>query len=282
MRRSARVRKTAMATVIGAAAVLAPAFHHGSSVRAEESPGHRHAFPKEVAGAPEPMQGPALLAEESGVPPRGQRLRAIVARALDDSVATWKRIIGQQSDEVADVSLRFVTRLGPANCYGLYAGEGPAYCSGNRTVFVGTHEANRLMARFGPHGEAGITFLIGHEMGHHIQNIYGRFHLLHRIIARMPGARTDLVRRFELEADCYAGVWIQASPAWARSARFRSDLLTVLAGMGDESILGQEGAENAQTQGLHGTSEQRTRWFVRGTTSGGDWRACNVFSATTP
>ena len=282
MRRSARMRKTAMATVIGAAAALAPAFYYGSSLRAQESPGHRDALPIEMPGAPEPMQGPALLAEESGVPPRGQRLRAIVARALDDSIATWKRLLQAQSDEVEDVNLRFVTRLEPANCYGLYAGEGPAYCSGNRTVFVGTHEANRLMARFGPHGEAGITFLIGHEMGHHIQNIYGRFHLLHHVIARLPDARTDLVRRFELEADCYAGVWIQASPAWAKSARFRSDLLAVLAGMGDDSVLGLEGAEIAQAQGLHGTSEQRTRWFVRGTNSRGDWRACNVFSAAAP
>jgi hypothetical protein len=267
------MRKTAMATLVGAAAALAPAFYHGSSVRAQESPAQREMPPADVAGT-------ALAAEESGVPPRGQRLRAIVARALDDSIATWKHLIAPRSAEIESIDLRFVARLEPGNCYGLYAGEGPAYCSGNRTVFVGTHEANRLMARFGPHGEAGITFLIGHEMGHHIQNIYGRFHVLSHIIARAPRARADLVRRFELEADCYAGVWIQASPAWAKSARFRSDLLEVLAGIGDDSILRQEGRE--QAHGMHGTSEQRTRWFMRGTRSGGDWRACNVFSVAKP
>jgi hypothetical protein len=216
------------------------------------------------------------MAEESGTPPRGQRLRAIVARALDDSIATWKHIIAPRASEIEDVTLRFVTRLGPANCYGLYAGEGPAYCSGNRTVFVGTREANRLMARLGIRGEAGITFLIGHEMGHHIQNIYGRFHLLSKLVARAPRARAYLVRRFELEADCYAGVWIQASPAWASSARFRSDLIEVVSTMGDDSTLVQAG--RPQTEGMHGSSAQRTRWFVRGTNSGGDWSACNLFS----
>ncbi len=216
------------------------------------------------------------MAEESGAPPRGQRLRAIVARALDDSVETWKRMIKSRAQEVGDINLRFMTRLGPANCYGLYAGEGPVYCSGNQTVFVGTREANRLMARFGSRGEAGITFLIGHEMGHHIQNLYGRFRLLNNIIARAPDARGYLVRRFELEADCYAGVWIQGSSAWANSARFRSDLIEVLSSMGDDKILAEEGS--GDVQGLHGTSAERTRWFVRGTNSGGDWRICNLFS----
>jgi predicted metalloprotease len=267
------MRKSAIATLVGATAALAPAIHHDLAARAQDAPAQRNAL---EGSGPAPMQGPALMAEESGTPPRGQRLRAIVARALDDSIATWKHIIAPRASEIEDVTLRFVTRLGPANCYGLYAGEGPAYCSGNRTVFVGTREANRLMARLGIRGEAGITFLIGHEMGHHIQNIYGRFHLLSKLVARAPRARAYLVRRFELEADCYAGVWIQASPAWASSARFRSDLIEVVSTMGDDSTLVQAG--RPQAEGMHGSSAQRTRWFVRGTNSGGDWSACNLFS----
>jgi len=263
MRRSTRMRKTAVATVVGAAAALAPALHQGSSARAQEG------------------SMPPASVKQSGTSPRGQRLRAIALRALDDSIATWKRLIGPRSAEVASVSLRFVPRLGPANCYGLYAGKGPAYCSGNQTVFVGTREAKRLMARFGPQGEAAITFLIGHEMGHHIQNIYGHFFLLNHVIARTPGARANLVRRFELEADCYAGVWINASPAWSKSARFRSDLLTVLASIGDDTIIAHEPNKRTPLQGTHGTSKQRTRWFLRGAQTG-DWRACDVFRASSP
>jgi uncharacterized protein len=275
MRRSARVRKTAMATLVGATAALAPAFHPGAAARGQQNPAHSTAPPTDAGS-----QGPASD-EESGAPPRGQRLHAIVARAFEDSIATWKQLIGPDATEVGSVNLQFVTRLGPTNCYGLYAGEGPAYCSGNQTVFVGTHEADRLMTRFGARGEAGITFLIGHEMGHHIQNIYGRFHFLNNVIARTPGSRVDLVRRFELEADCYAGVWVHASPAWAKSARFRSDMLWVLASIGDDTILGHDATERVAPEGVHGTSEQRKRWFVRGAESG-DWRACDVFSAATP
>jgi predicted metalloprotease len=262
-----------MATLVGAAAALAPASSQSARVRADDGPVH--------VGLAAGLQRRVLLADKSGAPPPNQHLRAIVAHAMDDSIATWKRLIGRHAVDVDAVHLRFVARLKPNNCYGLYAGEGPAYCSGNQTVFVGTDEAKRLMARLGPQGEAGITFLIGHEMGHHIQNIYGRFRLLNYWLARMPWRRVDLMRRFELEADCYAGVWIHASRAWAKSARFRSDMFEVLAKIGDDSVLPHEPQGRIPLGGVHGTGKQRTRWFMRGARDG-DWRACNTFAAANP
>jgi predicted metalloprotease len=266
MRLSTLKRTTAIAIWMATAVTLAGA----SSARAEE------ASPQSDAGAF--MQVPTFLAEESGTPPRAMRLRAIVSRAWGDSIATWKRVLEGRGAEVEGVSLRYVSRLAPNNCYGLYAGEGPAYCSGNRTVFVGTDAAKRLMARFGPHGEAGITFLIGHEIGHHIQNMHGRFLLLGRILTRAPEQRAELIRRFELEADCYAGVWMHMSEAWARSAGFKAAILSVLASIGDDTIAGEQPQRVLAAAGAHGTSEQRTRWFLRGADSG-DLRACNTFRA---
>lgn len=218
---------------------------------------------------------------ETGSPPAELRLRAIVARAVDDSVATWSRLMGRRAVEVAAVNVRFVSRLAPDNCYGLYTGDGPAYCSGNRTVFVGTAAANRLMSKFGRQAEAGISFLIGHEIGHHIQNLNGRFHLLSQAIYTAPGDAHQQVRRFELQADCLAGVWIHDSPAWATSNQFRADLLAVLSDIGDDALLaGQPSATVLQT-GLHGTTEQRTRWFLRGVETG-DVEACDTFAVKEP
>jgi uncharacterized protein len=182
-----------------------------------------------MASAADPSLDPGRIevpagASESGVPPPEMRLRAIVARALDDSIATWKRLVAGKALEVGNVNVRFVAHLSPANCFGLYTGDGPAYCSGNATVFVGVDTANRLMSRFGAEDEAGITFLIGHEIGHHIQNIFGRFQLLHMVARSQPWGRAEFQRRFELEADCFAGVWIKASDAWAKSDRFRANM----------------------------------------------------------
>lgn len=271
MRQSTRVRRTAMATVVGAAAVLAPIW----SMRADERAPDEGVHP-DVVGR---MQSFPL--EEGGVPPRALRLRVVVARAWEDSVSTWKRLMDDYSAEIDQVQLRYVSRLKPNNCYGLYAGQGPAYCSGNNTVFVGTDAAHRLMARFGPQGEAGITFLIGHEMGHHIQNIHGRFLLLSHVLRRSPESRLDLMRLFELEADCYAGVWMSASEAWTNQ-RFRAQLYEVLQRIGDEDLLEDDpDGRIVRTGGVHGTSQERIEWFTRGVKSG-DWRVCKAFSAARP
>ena len=114
------------------------------------------------------------VASESGLPPREMRLRAIVARALDDVIATWKRLVATDALEVGNANVRFVDHLAPSNCFGLYTGDGPAYCGGNATVFVGVDAANTLMAKFGPERRPASRS-IGHEISHHIQNIFSRF-----------------------------------------------------------------------------------------------------------
>lgn len=235
-----------------------------------------------AAGPPGSFEIPAgPSANDSGIPPPELRLRAIVSRAIDDSIATWSRLMEGRAVEVASVSVRFLSRLAPDNCYGLYTGEGPAYCSGNRTVFVGTAAANRLMSKFGSQAEAGITFLIGHEIGHHIQNLNGRFHALSQAIYSSPDDGPEYVRRFELQADCLAGVWIHDSAAWATSAEFRADLLAVLSDIGDEKILAGQPEVKVRRAGLHGTTEQRTRWFLRGAQTG-DVEACDTFGVPQP
>lgn len=258
MRRSTRKRYGALAALAGAAVVLVPAL---SAPHAEDAA--QHSFL------------PPGIGEAAGLP-SSLRLHAVVARAWDDSLATWTRLMAPQAGEVAMVSLQLVRRLAPRNCYGLYAGEGPAYCSGNHTVFVGTKAASQLMAKFGPNGEAAIAFLIGHEIGHHIQNINGRFQMLNYMLARLPGSRGDLVRRFELEADCYAGVWMHASRRWSSSPDLRSRVRAVLANIGDDSVLAETPGAKISEMATHGTSAQRSNWFMRGVERG-SLDACNTF-----
>jgi uncharacterized protein len=287
MRLSTNKRKTAIAIWMAAAAALGAASATGwaASGPAISATTVDVLVPRHearAAGTVRPAPALMSLTEESRMPPRGIRLRAIVARAWDDSVATWKRILQGRASEIDGISLQYVSKLKPNNCYGLYAGEGPVYCSGNRTVFVGTDAAKRLLSRFGQNDEAGITFLIGHEFGHHIQNMNGRFLLLGRILARTPRPqRPEIVRRFELEADCYAGIWMRSSEVWARSAAFRADVLSVLGGIGDDTIAGEPLPAEVIAAGAHGTSQQRRRWFLRGTKVD-DIRACNTFRTPYP
>ncbi|MES0384783.1 MAG: neutral zinc metallopeptidase [Hyphomicrobium sp.] len=264
MRQSTSVGSIIFATIVGVAAA-------GAVVRAgDRSPSNADDY------APAPIIAPTGIAAESGPPPQDLRLRAVVSRAWDDAIVTWKGLIRARAMEIGAVNLRFVERLSPMNCYGLYAGEGPVYCSGNLTVFIGTEATDRLMVKLGMHGGAGITFLVGHEIGHHIQNLHGRFRFLKSVLRSSPDNTFDAIRRFELEADCLAGVWIRASKAWSKSRRFRLDLMAALKTIGEGSVGGRSVGVRSDQDAVHGTSEQRTHWFMRGLKSG-DMRACNTF-----
>ena len=266
MRQTTPLQGVIFAAIVGAAAGSAAAWAEDSSMRFS---GDNH--------VPAQMIAPAGFADESATRPRDIRLRAVVFRAWEDAVATWKGLIGGRALEIGAVNLRFVDRLSPTNCYGLYAGEGPVYCSGNLTVFIGTEAADRLLVKLGPHGGAGITFLVGHEIGHHIQNVHGRFRYLKGMIRSDPGNMIDAIRRFELEADCLAGVWIRASKSWSTSRRFKIDIMAALKTIGDDSLGGPSMDDQTPTAAaVHGTSQQRARWFIRGMKSG-DLRACNTF-----
>jgi predicted metalloprotease len=76
-------------------------------------------------------------------------------------------------------------------------------------------------------------------------------------------------------------VWIHDSAAWATSSAFRADLLAVLSDVGDDSILAGKPEAVVRRVGTHGTTEQRTRWFLRGAQSG-DPEACDTRSVSQP
>lgn len=268
MRQSTSVGSIFFATIVGVAAA-------GAVVRADD----RSLQSNPDVHSPAPIIAPSGIAAESNKPPQDLRLRLVVSRAWDDAISTWKGLISSRAMEISEVNLQFVERVSPMNCYGLFAGEGPVYCSGNLTVFIGTEATDRLLVKLGPHGGAGITFLVGHEIGHHIQNLYGRFRFLKSVIRSDPDNTFDAIRHFELEADCLAGVWIRASNSWSKSRRFKLDLMAALKTIGDESLGRRSSDDRTSRVSIHGSSEQRTRWFMRGLKRG-DMRACNTFNTS--
>ncbi len=60
-----------------------------------------------------------------------------------------------------------------------------------------------------------------------------------------------------------------------------ADLLAVLSAIGDETILAGQPETKVRRVGLHGTTEQRTRWFLRGAQSG-EVEACDTLGVSQP
>ena len=161
---------------------------------------------------------------------------------------------------------------------------GPFYCPQDDTVYLDTGFFDDVLEKQlgGPDGGFVEAYVIGHEYGHHIQDLTGTMGQ----VRSQQGENSDAVR-LELQADCYAGMW-------ARSATKTEDDTgeVLISELTEEDIrLAIEAAETVgddriqkKTSGrvnpeawTHGSAEQRQRWFTTGFESG-DYQACDTFS----
>ena len=156
---------------------------------------------------------------------------------------------------------------------------GPFYCPADQKVYLDLAFWQELESRFGAKGEAARAYVIAHEIGHHVQNLTGATRQVER---GSRGVDSSAVR-LELQADCYAGVWVAHAPA-ASGGQVSldpadiEDGIRAAAAVGDDAIQKQAQGRVMPDAFTHGTSEQRMRWFRLGVEKG-DPAACDTFRA---
>lgn len=163
---------------------------------------------------------------------------------------------------------------------------GPFYCPLDQSIYMDLTFFDLLQSRFGASGGAlAEMYVTAHEYGHHIQNQLGTMDNIDR---RGTGPESDGVR-LELQADCYAGMWV--GDAATREDPDRpgvtflepitqdqlADALSAAEAVGDDHIQGQSGGGINPDLWTHGSSEQRQRWFTIGYEQG-SLGACDTFS----
>ena len=157
---------------------------------------------------------------------------------------------------------------------------GPFYCPQDQKVYLDLAFWQELETKFGAQGEAARAYVIAHEIGHHVQNLLGQSDQARRMGAR--GAESGSVR-LELQADCYAGVWVAHAPEVSGGQvqldpKDVEDGLRAAAAVGDDTLQRQATGRVAPDSFTHGSSEQRMRWFRTGVSTG-DPAACDTFRA---
>ncbi|NMD46312.1 MAG: hypothetical protein GYA85_06060 [Propionibacterium sp.] len=160
---------------------------------------------------------------------------------------------------------------------------GPFYCPADRVVYLDTGFFAQLTRQLGAKGgDAAEAYVIAHEYGHHISNLTG---VLDRVqqAGNQTGPNSPQVK-LELQADCYAGVWLANAAKDVRSpiaSISRDDVLRAAdaaRSVGDDRIQEQATGRVDRESWTHGSAQQRETWLTRGFQTG-DPNQCNTFAS---
>ncbi len=233
--------------------------------------------------APSPPQMRPSQPGQQGTRPAGRddEMRRFVGRVLGSTEEVWDEQLPRQVNrQYVKPTLVLFTGAVRSACGMADAAVGPFYCPGDQRVYIDLSFYDQLARRFGAPGDFAQAYVIGHEIGHHIQNLLGILRKAQEAKSRMSKAQANAVQvQVELQADCFAGAWAFHANQKRRILQPGDveEAMAAAAAIGDDRLQRQARGYVQPESFTHGTSAQRQRWFQRGLQAG-DLRACDTFN----
>ncbi len=188
---------------------------------------------------------------------------------LADTEDVWDKIFGDMNREYTKPTLvLFNGSTDAEGCGGASSQTGPFYCPADHKVYIDLSFAEELKNRFGASGDFAMAYVVAHEVGHHVQYLFGVSDKMEK--KRSLVSETEYNKysiKMELQADFYAGVWAHYDEKM-KSVIVQKDIeeaLNAAAAIGDDRITKGKVSPDAFT---HGTSAQRMYWFKKGYETG--------------
>lgn len=221
--------------------------------------------------APGPSRAPPGSASVS----REQFLTAVFA----DAERLWEREFDAASLTYRPARLTIFRGEVDTACGTHGTGVGPFYCPASKGVYLDPSFFAALSARVGVRlGDFAQAYVVAHEVGHHVQLLLGVMHATAAADQADPAGESARSVRVELQADCFAGVWMHS--AYRRGDLSDADLADALraaAVVGDDFLQRKTTGTVRPEAFTHGTSAQRQHWLKTGFVEGRP-AACDTFS----
>jgi predicted metalloprotease len=193
---------------------------------------------------------------------------------LTDANNTWSQQFTSLGSQYPPSGITFFSQTVRNACASDTALTGSFYCPDERKIYFD------LAA--GAADDIALAYIVGHEVGHHVQSLLGTTALVAQARSRSSpaiSARTWMAA--ELQADCYAGIWLGS--AIKRGVIHPGGALS---GVLDAAAAASQSANAHLPPGAqapdpvltYGTAPQRLGWLQRGI-DGDGINQCDTFGA---
>jgi predicted metalloprotease len=220
----------------------------------------------------------AQEAKPSSGPPQDEMGR-FVSAVLAQNEDIWSKILPQQANmRYQPPRLVLFSGVDRSGCGTAQAAMGPFYCPADKKVYLDTSFFREMQRKLGGGGEFAYAYVVGHEVGHHIQNLLGILPKANQLRERSSERDANAISvRIELQADCFAGVWAHNIQAMGRLDQGDIEqAMRTASAIGDDKL--QKAAQGVAVPDsfTHGSSAQRMKWFNTGFQSG-SMQSCDTF-----
>lgn len=209
-------------------------------------------------------------------------MREFVAVTLADTEQVWREVLPRAAGVAyREPTLVLFTGRVQSACGIAGSAVGPFYCPEDEDVYLDLDFFRTLSQKLGARGDFAQAYVIAHEVGHHVQKVLGTMDQVDQRRRRMGEREANaLTVRLELQADFYAGVWAHhARSLAALDAADIREAMEAASAIGDDRLQMQAQGYVVPDAFTHGTSAQRTKWFLRGWETG-DPKQGDTFGAT--
>ena len=192
----------------------------------------------------------------------------------------WTEVFRQMGREYVPPRMVLYTGAVKTACGNGSASMGPFYCSGDQCLYIDLSFFTSMKRRLGADGDFAYTYVIAHEVGHHVEYLLGTLTKAHNQMNRMSQVDANRISvRLELLADFYAGIW-----AYHDNKMFSSiedgdieEAIKCAEVIGDNYLQEKARGYSQPESFTHGTSKQRMKWLKLGLTTG-DMSKGNTFA----
>jgi predicted metalloprotease len=224
----------------------------------------------------------AVPNQPAEAPPSNDPQVKFVSQVLRSTETVWTAAFQERGLTYEEPKLRLFRDTYATGCGMGEAAAGPFYCGEDRIVYLDLGFFDVMTQQLGAPGQFAHAYVIGHEVGHHVQNLLGILGKVNAQRERAGEAQANALSvRLELQADCFAGVWAtrsQQQQGWRLEPGDIESALNAASQIGDDTLQRRARGTVVPDTFTHGTSAQRVAWFRRGVTSG-QIDGCDTFSA---